>query len=88
MRSLLIPYVNALHMSDQHIIDEIEKEILRAKKALNFLKFRERPAYVFGIKPLTYIPVIGTVVSALNDCADAVDYFLERKHGWIYFGMH
>lgn len=87
LRSLLMPYVNAVQMSDEQIIKDLEGEILKAKKSLKFLEFRENPAYLFGIKPFTYIPVIGTIISILNDCADVVDHFKEKKHGWIYFGI-
>lgn len=86
IRGLLRRYVTAAGESDEQIVRELESEIAGAKRAINQLKWRESPAYMFVVKPLTYVPVVGQLVGLVNDALDVIQYFRTRKHGWIYFG--
>ena len=86
IRGLLSQYVKAVDESDDRIVKEIESEIAASKRAIDRLKWRENPAYMFLVKPLSYVPVIGQVVALINDGLDVIQHLRTRRHGWIYFG--
>jgi hypothetical protein len=87
IRGLLRFYIQALNKGEKEIVGEIIEEMTEAKKTLHNFSFTETPAYSFIVKPLTYIPGIGSIVSIANDAIDILKYFNTRKNGWIYFGI-
>ena len=87
IRNLLGSYLQALNKSEEDIAAEIVEEMIAAKKGLHGFSFTEKPVYSFIVKPLTYVPVVGTIVSIANDAIDIIKAFYKRKNGWIYFGI-
>ena len=86
IRALLGQYIKAVGESDDKIVEEIGSEISTAKHAIEQFKWRESPAYMFVVKPLSYMPVVGQIVGLINDGLDVIQYLRSQKHGWIYFG--
>jgi len=86
VRSLLTNYLFSGSTSNE-IANELEKEIISAKRRIDRWLFRETPIYVFTVKPLSYIPIVGTIVSVVNDALDLVEAWDKRSSDWIYLGM-
>ncbi len=87
VRTLISKYHSALATSEKTVVEEMTKEISDAKRALDKFAFKEHPVYTYVMKSASYVPVVGTLVSIVNDCIDLAKAWETRKYGWIYFGM-
>ena len=87
VRSLLTRYLLTCNTDKNQIADEIEKEVIAAKRSIDRWHFLEKPFYIFTVKPLSYIPVIGNLISVVDDALDLAALWAKRASDWIYLGM-